>query len=346
MCIVGVCGHFGGTETFLDGQTVKTKVVTKELMKAYGDQDVCTVDTYGGAKKTPVHLFRLFRLTAKCKNIIILPAHNSLRIFVPYLLLLNRIYRRKLHYIVIGGWLPKLLSSHSGLASQLKKLDVIYVETSAMMHRLQDMGFTNVVLMKNCKDLDALSPELVRRKFDEPYPLCTFSRVNAEKGIGEAVEAVQKVNAALGRTVYSLDIYGQIENQYASRFGQLQKEFPPYIRYCGAIPFDRSTEVLKDYFALLFPTHYYTEGIPGTFIDAYAAGVPVIFSRWENYKDVVDDGITGLGFDFEQYDQLEQILTDCAACPEKLLDMRTACIKKEGDFLPENALRILQSHLD
>jgi hypothetical protein len=54
--------------------------------------------------------------------------------------------------------------------------------------------------------------------------------------------------------------------------------------------------VLKDYFALLFPTHFYTEGIPGTVIDAYAAGIPVISAKWESYSDVIDEGVTGIGY--------------------------------------------------
>ncbi len=42
---VGVCGHFGGEKNLLNGQTVKTKLLTKELRLALGTQDVNIVDT-------------------------------------------------------------------------------------------------------------------------------------------------------------------------------------------------------------------------------------------------------------------------------------------------------------
>ncbi|MFR3494185.1 MAG: glycosyltransferase [Blautia sp.] len=56
---------------------------------------------------------------------------------------------------------------------------------------------------------------------------------------------------------------------------------PQYIRYKGMVPFNQSTEVLKNYDALLFPTYYEGEGFAGTIIDAFAAGLPVIASDWK-----------------------------------------------------------------
>lgn len=67
-------------------------------------------------------------------------------------------------------------------------------------------------------------------------------------------------------------------------------------------------ETLKNYFALVFPTLFYTEGIPGTIIDAYAAGLPVISSKWESYDDVIEDNITGVGYEFGSDDALVEIL--------------------------------------
>ena len=54
-------------------------------------------------------------------------------------------------------------------------------------------------------------------------------------------------------------------------------------RYCGIKDPKDSVKTLKNYFALVFPTRFYTEGIPGTIIDAYYAGVPVIASKWESF---------------------------------------------------------------
>ena len=66
--------------------------------------------------------------------------------------------------------------------------------------------------------------------------------------------------------------------------------------------------MLKNYFLLAFPTKFYTEGIPGTILDAYAAGVPVIASKWESFFDVIEEGKTGIGYEFDNQKELEKIL--------------------------------------
>ena len=116
-------------------------------------------------------------------------------------------------------------------------------------------------------------------------------------------------------------------------------KFPDYIRYKGAVPYDKSVDILKGYFALLFPTHFATEGIPGTIIDAYAAGVPVIASEWESFSDVVDNNITGIGYPFSDNNGLEKILLYIAEHPEIIIKMKSNCLIKAAEYLPDIAIR-------
>ena len=180
-----------------------------------------------------------------------------------------------------------------------------------------------------------------RRTCLEPYKLCTFSRVIQEKGIEDAIKSVISVNEQLRRTVYTLDIYGPVDQNQTEWFDKLQNSFPKYIKYKGVIESSKSVEVLKDYFALLFPTHYYTEGIPGTVIDAYAAGVPVISSKWESFSDLIDDGITGIGYAFDNTDELTKLLLCMAEQPQIILNLKRACIAKAEKFTPETVVDIL-----
>ena len=154
------------------------------------------------------------------------------------------------------------------------------------------------------------------------------------------------MNEQLGFTAYSLDIYGQIDSAQTEWFENLKNSFPDYINYCGCVDADKSVEILQNYFALLFPTHFFTEGIPGTIIDAYAAGIPVISAKWESYSDVVDDGVTGIGYDFENEEQLKEILITAAQNPETLLDLKENCIKKAKDYIPNKAVEILIKNLE
>lgn len=343
---VAVIGHYAYGLEYLDGQTIKTKIVTKELCKVYGESEILQFDTHGGVKvllKAPAYVWRAMKNT---QNIIILPAHNGLCIFgrlLPFFKIFFK--KRKIHYVVIGGWLSKILEKQKGLAKSLKKFDGIYVETNTMKQALVAQGFENIFVMPNCKELTPISRSELAYQNEAPYRLCTFSRVMKEKGIEDAIDAVKSINLEYGKTIYSLDIYGQVDPLQNEWFDTLKTELPDYIKYCGLVPFDKSVEVLKNYFALLFPTRFYTEGIPGTIIDAYAAGIPVISARWQSFNDIVDDHATGIGYEFNNIDDLKQKLLDIAKCTEGINALKLNCLRKSKQFLPNEAIKIIVEQL-
>lgn len=339
---VSVLGHFGEGKNLLNGQTVKTKIITEELQRRLGREQVLRIDTHGGWKNLIKAPLQVFRALKDSKHVIIFPAHNGLRVYAPLLSLQRRFFRnRKIHYVVIGGWLPQFLLTRKYLAADLKRFDGIYVETNTMAAALKAQGFDNVAVMPNCKKLKLLAERELVYASGAPYKLCTFSRVMKEKGIEDAVNAVEAVNAALGYQAYSLDIYGQVDTTQTIWFNNLKTRFPKFVRYCGYVDASQSVDVLRGYFALLFPTHFYTEGIPGTIIDAYAAGIPVIAAKWESFSDVVDGGVTGLGYDFGNQAQLEQILIQIAQKPQMLLKLKGDCLNKAGRYLPEKVVSAL-----
>lgn len=342
MVKIGICGHFGGNKIFLDGQTVKTKIITKELEKEFGDNEVKKVDTFGGKGKLVPIVLNLISLVMHCKNIIILPAHNGLRIFAPVLAFVNSFYHRKLHYVVIGGWLPEFVSTRKNLQRALMKFDFIYVETNTMKNKLEAMGFNNVIVMPNCKELNILEPEELVYEKEEPYRLCTFSRVMKEKGIEDAIDAVIAVNEEMGRIAYTLDIYGQIDSNQVEWFKDLEKKFPDYIKYKGLVDFDKTTQVLKDYFMLLFPTYYEGEGFAGTLIDAMAAGIPVIASDWRYNSEIVKDGKIG----FIIKEKLETELVKVLSTIDKVNDMKATNLVEAEKYLPKNVIKILLKKIE
>ena len=315
----GVCGHFGIGRNLLNGQTVKTKTVTEELKNRLGETQVAVADSCGGFKAMPRMAADVLRLFKGCENVIMMPAN----------------------YIVIGGWLDTFLESHKWLVGLLKKFDAIYVESETMKTALCERGFDNAVVMHNFKKLKSLSENELEYPDGEPYKLCTFSRVMKEKGIEDAIDAVKTVNSRLGRTVYTLDIFGQVDKDYEERFSELKKTFPDFIRCGGAIDADRSTETLKSYFALLFPTYYRGEGFAGTLIDAMSAGVPVIASDWKYNSEFVVPGRTGVIIQNCTSEKLAKVLADIADNPEKWNSMRLSALREAEKYSPEKASRPL-----
>ncbi len=344
---VSILGHFGEGENLLNGQTVKTKIITEELQRQLGKNNVLKIDTHGGRKVLLKSPFQVFSALRNGKNTLIFPAHNGLRVYAPLLFIFRKFFKnRKLHYGVIGGWLPRFVSERKYLAKILKNFDGIYVETNTMKTALQAQGFENVFLMPNCKNLKILSEEELVFPEGTPYKLCTFSRVMKEKGIEDAVNAVVEANGQLGFNAFSLDIYGQIDSAQTEWFEKLKASFPEYIRYCGCVDSDKSVDVLKSYFALLFPTRFYTEGIPGTIIDAYAAGIPVVSAKWESYSDVVDEGETGIGYEFGNEEQLKEILLKTANEPEYLLNLKNHCKDKASHYIPETVVQTMVNNFE
>ena len=342
ICIIG---HFGFGKEYFDGQTIKTKIVTEELKHKYGNKNVTMIDTENGKKKVVTLPFLLLKSLKEHDNVIILPAHNGVRVIAPLLAVENRIFKRKIHYVVIGGWLPELVLQKKYLKKYLKTYNGIFVETKTMQASLVKQGFDNIFIMPNFKNLSIRRGSELAYDISEPLKLCTFSRVSKEKGIEDAVKAVSIVNQKMGREVFTLDIYGQVDSRQYDWFETLMKTACKCVKYKGVASFEKSVDVLKDYYALVFPTRFYTEGIPGTIIDAYAAGIPVIASRWESFEDVIDEEETGLGYRFTDIDNLVELLLSIALSPNRLNPLKQNCLNKAMNFTPERAMQTLMEAL-
>lgn len=337
---VSVIGHFAFGLKYLDGQTVKTKIVTTELEKQLGTDQVSKIDTHGGAKIIPKAILQLFWAFKNNANIIILPAKNGIKFFVPMCVLLNKILHRKLHYVVIGGWLGDLLEHSPKIKSGLKEFTCIYVETNEMKKKLNTIGLQNVVVMPNFKQLQLLREEDLCIPSTEPFKLCTFSRVMKEKGIEDAVKAVKLLNKEKGYTAYTLDIYGQIDPNQEEWFQNLQSQIPEYVTYKGLVEFDKSVEVIRDYYLLLFPTYYEGEGFAGTLLDAMAAGVPIIASDWKYNKEIINKN-NGLLF---QTHNVEDLVNKIMSIKD-IGQLKKSCLREAHKYSPKNVIQIILSRL-
>lgn len=341
----GICGPFNGKQ---GGQTVKVRIIASELKKIFGNDEIMSVDTSGGLKTIWKQLWKAVALMKQCENIIICLSANGVRIFLPFLAFLNMFRRRqrRLHYVVIGGWLPEFVKKRKSLGRCLNKFHYVYVETSTMKRAMEAQGYRNVVVMPNSKDLPVLSEDELVYPEGIPLKLCTFSRVVEGKGIEDAVQITERVNNQLGYMAFTLDIYGPIQEEDKEWFENIQKNFPKHVNYKGCADADKSVEILRNYFALLFPTHFYTEGIPGTIIDAYAAGLPVIASKWESYSDVIEEGKTGIGYEFDNTKAFEDVLTQAINNPKMLSEMKLNCIAEANKFRTNKVIQVLAGRLE
>ena len=165
-----------------------------------------------------------------------------------------------------------------------------------------------------------------------------------EKGIEDVVNAVKTVNEHFGRTVYTLDIYGQVDSAQTEWFNELKSIFSSYIKYGELVPFDKSVEVLKNYFALLFPTYYEGEGFAGTLLDAMAAGVPVIASDWRYNPEIVNEK-TGYVYSSHDNRVFFATLISVGNNPDLILSKKSNCLKETEKYRAENVNQFLLKKL-
>ncbi len=343
---VGICGHLALGKDFADGQTDKTRAVYKALVKALGEENVAVLDTCGWKSNPAAMFLNCRKLLKSCKNVIMMPAQGGVRIFPALFEAFNRKLKRRLHYVVVGGWLPNVLEKDKKLFNCISRLDRVYVELEPMKTSLSALGLGNVLYLPNFRETHSLNENELIYSECEPYRLCTFSRITPEKGVDKAVNAVTAVNKKLGRTVFSLDIFGKVASEYEKEFAVLCNDSGEFITYKGFINTDNSTEELKSCFALLFPTTYKGEGFAGTIVDAFAAGVPVIATDWHYNSHIIRNGVDGLVYPPDKEGELEGILLEAAGNPQRLNSMKKACLERAEHFEADKAVGALLNELE
>ena len=347
MVKVGICAHFGFGKELMNGQTDKSLAVWNALKKEYGEDQVAVLDTHGWQKNPAATLLGCRRLIKQCENVIMLPGRNGVKLFPRLFAALNHSEHRRLHYVAIGGWLADWLKKDDSLRRAFARLDIIYVEGDQLKNALDKLGFERVILLPNFRSCRILAPEELVTQTELPLKLCTFSRIEKAKGVEDAVEVVRRINKKMGKTVYTLDIYGNIEKQYEKRFKECEAGFEPFITYKGFVQGEESASaILRSYYAMLFPTYYHGEGFAGAIISAFSAGLPVIATDWRCNPEVIRDGVDGILYPTRDNAWLERILTDLALHPDKLNALKPNCLERAAHYSASNVIHILTREMD
>ena len=320
---VAIVGQYGEGPDYVTGQAVKTFFTARWLMKRFGTENVEIVNTYGW-KKRPLRLFAdLLTAMMRCRNVVILPAQHGVKVFAPLVAGLNRLLRRRIFYVVIGGWLAETLREKPRLLRAVARFDGVCAETESLARDLRAVGVANAWYLPNCRDyIDA--PE---KRFSEmpPLPVCTFSRVTESKGIADAAAICKRANAVLGRDVFRLEVYGNVVPEYQEDFEALCAREEAVMRYCGVKNADAAVETLSRQFVLLFPTYYEGECFAGTVLDAFLSRTPIIANDWKYNGEVIRDGENGFLYPYRDIDAAAERLVALYQNPALYARIQAGC---------------------
>lgn len=165
------------------------------------------------------------------------------------------------------------------LKETLLAADLVLLQTQHLCAR-----FAGVGRVRKLPTTRRLQP-LARARSPQCRRFVFISQLRPEKGLADALRAIE-----LCPTRCTLDIYGPS----LPTTDLLALRSHPRAVYHGALPHEHVARVLGDYDALLFPSYYEGEGLPGVIVEAMQCGLPVIATRWRALPELVHDEQCGL----------------------------------------------------
>jgi glycosyltransferase involved in cell wall biosynthesis len=300
-------GFLGYETNQLDGQTVKS-IAFYEMLRHHSDEinELCYFDTQRVRyKKT--YLFTLFKYLCKSKILVYIPAHKSLKYLFPLLFVFSKLMKISIIHIVVGGWLSDYLERKPLHRVMLKNIEHIFSQVTATKTELcAKYGFKNIDVIPNFR-YHNFTPQLKISPNDSILKIVFMARINKMKGY-ESVFNLAKYIKENDLNIL-IDFYGQINDLDREDFLSCISLYN-FVSYRGYLQPESIYDAISQYDLMLFPTKYYTEGFPGTILDAYIAGVPVLVTNWAHAAEFVRDGVSGYIMPFENCEEylIEKII--------------------------------------
>lgn len=325
-----VLGYFGYQTNQLDGQTVKTRDVYRLAKEQLTDCDVEYFDTQS-LQKSKLLLFKMFFKVMCCKTLFYLPAHNNLKVFFPVIFILSQLFRFKIHYFVVGGWLREYLTHLPIHRFMLSRIKGIHTETKRLKKELEGYySFNNVDIFPNFRFFE-FTP---KPSESEKLRIVFMARVMKQKGLDWIFDLADYISEHNLQDKYSITFFGSETEEEKEYFENNVAKYD-FVEYKGTLQPKEIHETLSKYDVMLLPTHFYTEGLPGSVVDAYISGIPVIATEWKHSHEFVDDGKSGFIVPFENGKQ--QMIDRVMYLEEDrtlLREMKANALIKRMEFAP------------
>lgn len=341
-----VVGAFGYENNQLDGQTIKTRNVYNLLQKKH-DGKHSYIDTLSLRKNPWLGFVMLYKLIT-CTTLIILPCLNNLTILFPVFYYMSKIFRFDIVSICIGGWqVEYFLGSekfgcHPKQMGMSKKIKAFLPEMRRVNNDLVNQcGFTNTEVFPNFRFFDRTSQKISNEK---GLRLVFMARVNKMKGYDVIFDSLDFLRE---HCPYSkVDFYGGVAPKDHDDFFNKVESNCDIISYKGLLVPELIHKTLKNYDVMLLPTKYYTEGFPGSILDAYISGIPVIVTEWKHSHEFVSNGNTGIIVPFENnQEDFNNSILSLYKDRNKLNYMKKAAYNEANKYSEEAAWDVLKNYL-
>ena len=288
------------------GQTLKVRNLYRLLEDHYKNGKVSYFDTWTVRSKPWLLLSLILRLI-KADTVVPILAQVGLEKLFPIIYRLSKVFRYQIIFVTVGGWQAEFFlgmesngvqfKPHPKQLEMAKKIKGFLPEISTVYDRLKDQcGFrNNIDVFPNFRYYDF---KLEKFNNSKKLKLVFCARIDKYKGYDMVFKFLDDVKE--NNLNIKVDFYGPLQSGLSDDFiPTLDTYASSLVEYKGVLMPDNIYETLSQYDILLFPTHYYNEGFPGTILDAYIAGIPIIATEWINSHVFIKDGITGFIVPFD-----------------------------------------------
>lgn len=285
-----------GPATFGPGGVAVSSHYLLQSLKTHPQIEVEILDSYAirgsGIFAVPrlLQLFiRILRAASRCDVI----SFQSMATALPYigwfLPLAAKLHGKPLIFRSFGGMYYDELSWPGRIVARffLRRADVVLLQTKELMEKAENDGLRRVEWFPTARPMPKESPPAREgncRRF------VYVGHLKTAKGLQYLARAAEQLPDDASVDVYGpWRDYGKLFDLPADTFDGCKK-----IRYVGVLQHHDVVSTLRQYDALVFPTFMTGEGYSGIVLEAYAAGIPVIATRWRALPEIVEDGVSGL----------------------------------------------------
>lgn len=338
ICVIGTVGF--GEETS-SGQIIRTRILVDSLREKYGASNTYLINTSNYKKRAFAIIRKTISSLWNCNVYIVILSGNGRKVFFPILCIFKKFFGKIILNNIIGGDYANSIKRNLKYIKWSNTFDVNWVQMASMKREIEKLGIKNVEVLPNSKPLHIVKKNNENISNDGIFHFCTFSRVSKQKGIEIAIDTIETINKENGSIIADLTIYGKPDDEYQSIFEKKMQSVTEAIHYGGIIEYNKATEILSKYYCLLFPTTFYGEGFPGTILDAYASGLPVIASDWKYNSELIKTGETGYLYNYKDPNELKKRVMEAITKSEEVMRMRENCVKEAEKYVPENVMPII-----
>jgi glycosyltransferase involved in cell wall biosynthesis len=338
-----ILGYFGYCNNQLDGQTIKTRNIQELLQLKLSQENKIDIFDTQIFKHSKFSFLNMLWKVFRCNKLVYLPAENNLKFLFPIIFVLCWLRGSEILYFVVGGWLVEFLESRRLHVALLSNVRAILAESTDLGNSLSiHYHFNNVITFPNFR-IHSFTPTFVQNK--AIFRIVFMARVNKMKGLDYIFRLAEYLeNEYTYKRPIIIDFYGPIEKQDEEYF---RKQLNKYkiTSYRGVLQPEEIYKTLTNYDIMVFPTKYYTEGFPGSVLDAYISGLPIVATHWKHATDFIIQDKTGYIVPFKNsekdfIDSVIKIYQD----NDLLLDMKHYAYEISKNYSTTNIWKIIERH--